>query len=289
MKLADTTLISMFYVLDKSKYNTGKYRAWIQNFCKIPSAMVIFTTEEYAFEIYQWRKEFLELTQVCVRPFDSFAMTCPSMMKFWNNQYSMDPEKDIHNPDLYAIWAMKQECVRVSINSNKFQSKWFVWCDIGIQRYSGLQPYYMSFPSDVERLCVPGRMTFLEISKIPDPYVLNWIEDKPLEYPFPKVTLGGGCIVGDAQAWTDFAEAYKTMLMEFALRGWFAGKDSDVYFAVLMEKKTVPYRLFFAKPFGDPEVPGIEWMSFPVILGGNLDAELDTRFEPLESAEDLAN
>ena len=49
-----------------------------------------------------------------------------------------------------------------------------------------------------------------------------------------------------------------------------------------MEKRIAPYRLFFARPFGDPEIPGIEWMSFPVMLGGNLDAELDTRFEPLD-------
>jgi hypothetical protein len=282
MKLSDTTIITVYYPIKRSKYDIGKYRAWIQNFCKIPSAMVIFTTEEFAFEIYQWRKEYLEITQVCVRPFDSFAMTCPAMMTFWQNQLALDSEKSIHNSDLYAVWAIKQECVRIVINSNKFQSKWFVWCDIGIQRYSDLQNYYTSFPSDVERLCVPGRMTFLEVDKIPDSYILNWVEDKPMEYPIPKVTLGGGCIVGDADAWREFGEVYKEMLKEFALRGWFAGKDSDIYFTMLMEKRISPYRLFFARPFGNTEIPGIEWMSFPVMLGGNMDAELDTRFEPLE-------
>jgi len=69
------------------------------------------------------------------------------------------------------------------------------------------------------------------------------------------------------------------MLKEFALRGWFAGKETDIYFAMMMEKKVNPYRLFYARTFGDLEIPGIEWMSFPVMLGGNLDAELDTRFE----------
>lgn len=278
MKFASTTIVSMFYPLENSRYTIGRYRAWIQNFCKIPNAMVIFTTEEYALEMYQWRKDFLEITQICVRPFDSFAMTCPSMMKFWDAQYILDSEKN--SPDLYAIWAMKQECVRIVIHSNKFQSKWFVWCDIGIQRYSKLENYYLSFPSDVERLCVPGRMAFLELNKIPDSYVLNWVEDKPMEYPVPLV-LGAGCICGDNEAWKEFGDSYKDTLKDFAIRGWFAGKDSDIYFTMLMEKRIKPYRLFFAKPFGDPEIPGIEWMSFPVILGGNLDAELDMRFEPL--------
>lgn len=280
MKLYDTSIITTFYPLDKSKYETGKYRAWIQNFCKIPSAMVIFTTEIYALEIYQWRREMLDATQIIVRPFDSFAMTCPSMMRFWNKQLSEDSDS-IENSELYAVWAMKQECVRIVINSNKFQSRWFTWCDIGIQRYSSLQKYYMTFPCDIDRLCVPGRMTFLEINKIPDSYVLDWLESKPLKYPFPKI-LGGGCIVGDAAAWTEFGEQYKEMLKEFAIRGWFAGKETDIFFAMLMEKKVNPYRLFYARPFGDVEIPGIEWMSFPVMLGGNLDAELDTRFEPQE-------
>jgi hypothetical protein len=283
MKLANTTIITMFYPLEKSRYTIGQYRAWIQNFCKIPSAMVIFTTEKYAFEIYQWRKEYLDLTQISVRPFDSFAMTCPSMMNFWDAQHSLDSRKEPDSPELYAIWAMKQECVRVCIHSNKFQSKWFVWCDIGIHRYSALDNYYLSFPSDAERLCVPGRMTLLELNKIPDSYVLDWIEDKPMEYPISQGMLGGGCIAGDAAAWKDFGEAYKDTLKDFAIRGWFAGNDSDIYFTMLMEKRIAPYRLFYAKPFGQEDISGIEWMSFPVMLGGNLDAELDTRFEPLET------
>ena len=281
MVVAETTIVTAFYPLKKSKYDLGKYRAWIQNFCKIPSAMVIFTTESYALEMYQWRKEFLDKTVIMVRPFDSFAMTCPAMMTFWEKQYTIDPNKHIHNPELYAVWAMKQELVRIVLNDNKFKSKWFVWCDIGIQRYSALQDFYQKFPSDVERLCKPGRMTFLEVAQIPESYVNDWREGKPMEYPIPNTTLGGGCIVGDSEAWLEFGEAYKEMLKEFATREWFAGQDQQIFFAILMEKKTKPYRLFNAKTFGHPgqQVPGIDWMSFPVMLGGLLDAALDTRFE----------
>ena len=280
--LSETTIITSFYPLTKSKYDIGKYRAWIQNFCKIPSAVVIFTDEVYALEIYQWRKEFLELTQIIVKPFDSFAMTCPSMMSLWMDQWQIDPEKHIHSPELYAIWALKQELVRIVLNTNRFQSRWFVWCDIGIQRYSGLQNYYMSFPSEVPRLCQAGRMTFLEVDTIPDSYVNDWKENKEMVYPVPSVTLGGGCIAGDADAWLEFGEAYKTMLKDFVLRKWFAGKDQIVFFAILMERKTKPFRLFHATPFSlnGQAIPGIEWMSFPPMLGGSIDAPLDTRFEP---------
>jgi hypothetical protein len=242
--------------------------------------MVIFTTETYALEMYQWRREFLNRTKIIVRPFDTFAMSCPSMMAFWEKQWPIDPEKHIHNPELYAVWGMKQEFVRIIVNMNPFQSKWFVWCDMGVQRYSAMQQFYRTFPSDVGRLCKPGRMTFLEVNKIPDSFFNDWKESKPMMYPLPDVALGGTCIVGDAEAWLEFGQAYISMLQEFAVRGWFAGKDQTVFFAILMERKTKPFRLFHAKKFGPaPQIPGIDWMSFPVMLGGQIDASLDTRFE----------
>ena len=205
------------------------------------------------------------------------------MLKFWKSQESFVPYGSNGSYELYAMWALKQEFVRIIINQNPFKSKWFIWCDAGIQRFSRLQMFYETFPSDVERICVPGRMNFLEVDKIPQSYVDRWKESKPLELPIPEISIGSGCIVGDKEAWSEFGEAYKNMLKEFALRGWFAGRETSVFFAILMEKKTNPFRLFFAKQFGSEEIPGIEWLSFPVMLGGNLDAEVDTRFEPQEN------
>jgi hypothetical protein len=279
MKLDITTVVSAFYPLKSSKYSIGNYRAWIQNFCKIPFSIIIFTTEQYALEIYEWRREMLEKTHVIIRSFDSFAMTCPSMMRFWKNQEFIDPGQGSH--ELYAMWSLKQEMVRIAINQNRFQSKWFVWCDIGIHRYFRLHEFYRTFPSDIERICSEGRMNFLEVDKIPQKILDDWDEDKPMEYPIPEISLGAGCIVGDSDAWNTFGEEYKDMLKQFALRGWFAGKDTSIYFAILMEKK-MSFRLFHSGIFGDPIIPGIEWMCFPVMLGGNMDAEIDMRFEPIE-------
>jgi len=277
---SETTVISTFYplVMSNGKYLIRTYKSWLQNLCKIPCYLIIFTTETLALEVYQWRRHLLDRTHVIVRPLDSFAMTCKSMITFWEKQEALDKEQ-FGTRELYALWSLKQELVRIAINQNRFKSKWFCWCDAGIQRFSRLQSFYMTFPHDIERLCAPGRMTFLEVDKIPQAYVDDWAEDKPVKYPFPEITLGSGCIVGDAVAWTEFGEAYKEMLKEFALRGWFAGKETAIFFAILMEKKTTPFRLFHAKQFVD--IPGIEWLSLPVMLGGNLTAEVDTRFEPI--------
>ena len=276
---SEVTVITAYYPLKSGKYSNGSYKSWLHNLCKIQCYLIIFTTETLALEIYQWRRDSLEKTHVIVRQFDSFAMTCPSMLKFWEKQEVLDTTL-FGNSELYAMWSLKQELVRIAINQNRFKSKWFCWCDAGIQRFAKLQQFYMTFPHDIERLCLEGRMHFLEVEQIPQSYVDTWNENKPLEYPLPDITLGSGCIVGDAKAWLQFGEAYKEMLKEFALRGWFAGKETSVFFAILMEKKTEPFRLFYAKQFVD--IPGIEWLCFPVMLGGNLEAEVDTRFEPLD-------
>jgi hypothetical protein len=276
---SETTIISAYYPLKGSNYSIGSYKSWLHNLCKIPCYLIIFTTEKFALEIYQWRRQVLEKTHVIIRSFDSFAMTCASMLSFWEKQEVLD-HAFFGNSELYAMWSLKQELVRIAINQNRFKSKWFCWCDAGIQRFSKLDQYYRTFPHDIERICLPGRMHFLEVEKIPQSYVDAWNEDKPLEYPLPDITLGSGCIVGDAKAWLEFGEAYKDMLKEFALRGWFAGKETAIFFAILMEKKTEPFRLFYAKQFVD--IPGMEWLSFPVMLGGNLEAKVDTRFEPLD-------
>ena len=275
--VTETTLVTGWYPLK----STVRIHQSIKNLCKLPKALVIFTTEVYALELLQYRKNYLNATQIIVRPFESFAMTCPSMMSLWDGQWLLDPSRNKNTPESYALAAMKQEFMRIVTNHNRFQSKWFVWCDPGLFSYSALLGYSMSFPSEIERLCLAGRMTFLEVSMIPESYILDREEGKPLEYPIAVQHLGGDCIVGDAAAWQEFGEAYKEMLKEFVLRGWFAGKDTDVYFAMLMEKTVPPYRLFHATAFGQERevVEGIEWFSLAPMLAGTIDAPLDTRFE----------
>jgi glycosyltransferase involved in cell wall biosynthesis len=268
------TVVTAFYPLSGSKHSTSNYINWMQNICKIPCNLVVFTSVEIAPFIKEMRGKLH--TQIIVRDFSSFKITSPEMQSFWKKQYTNDPEKKIHSPELYAVWAMKQECVMLAIENNYFSSDWFVWCDIGIQRESSTQQYYMNFPNQVAKLCEPGRISFLEVDRIPDNFVEDWKHSiVPFRWPAPNVTLGGGCIAGDIEAWKDFSTAYVSMLAKFEERGWFAGKDQIVYFAMCMEKVTrKPFRLFF------PAYGRIDhWMVFPVILGGDASANIDDRFE----------
>jgi hypothetical protein len=272
------TIVTAFYPLEKSKHGVRKYLEWIRNFCQIQKPIVIFTDSRMAPLLERLRRESADKTRIITKEFDTYDMTAPDRMAFWRQQTALDPEAAIHSPELYAVWALKQECVALAIAENPFGHDWFVWCDIGIQRVTDLQPLYESFPDKVTSLCAPGRIHFLEVSRIPDVYVARRGQS-PMLYPPPATTLGGGCIAGDRVAWATFSASYIAMLDRFRERGWFAGKDQIVFFAMLAER-SMPFRLFHAVPIGTPPfVPHIHWMSFPVILGGQAPALVDARFE----------
>jgi glycosyltransferase involved in cell wall biosynthesis len=257
-------VVTAFYPLPRAKHSRESYRAWIELFCRtIQANLIVFTNATYAPLFKELRNE--HNTIVYERPFNFFKMTSPHYMEFWNKQYARDPEKHIHSPELYATWALKQEWVNAAIDLNPFMSSWFVWCDVGILRIPKDAPYYTTFPNAVPRLCERGRMAFLAVKPLPTPSATA---------PIPETTLGGGCIAGDAAAWRDFGTAYERMLSTFDDRGWFAGKDQRVFYAMLTERATKkPFRVFNSSRVVDP------WMSFPPILGGALRANIDTRFE----------
>jgi hypothetical protein len=273
------TIVTAFYPLERSKHGVRKYIEWVRNFFQIPRPMVVYTNARMA-PLLERIREGLPVTapfRVITKEFDTFAMTTPARMEMWRRHWHLDPEARIHSPELYAVWAVKQECVALAIAEDPLGlgHDWYVWCDIGIQRHPEMQRYYDTFTDAIPSLCHPGAIHFLEVAPIPDSLVARRGE-VPMPYPPPSVTLGGGCIAGDRAAWAAFSAAYITMLDHFEERRWFAGKDQIVFFAMLMEK-VMPFRLFYSVRFGEGG-RGDHWMSFPVILGGQTPARIDTRF-----------
>lgn len=262
-KPLQTTVVTAFYPM-KSKHGIDKYLTWINNFCHIQCSLVVYTDEQMAPIIQKMRKGLP--TRIIVKPFESYEMTTPAMMELWTKHHALDPEKAVHTPALYAVWAMKQECVALTIQTNPFDTEWFVWCDVGIHRDPSKHSYYLEFPLNVPALCKPGVIGFLEVKQIPDSFVSD-----PTG-PAPSVSLGGGCIVGDKAAWALFCPAYKSMLRTMDARGEFIGKDQIVFFRMLVQR-ALSFQLF--QPQGSMVDP---WMQFPCILAGRLPVMLDNRF-----------
>lgn len=272
-----TTVVTAFYPLTKSKHSIHKYNDWIKNFCKFNCNLVVFTTPEYSTLISTLRPT--HNTHIITKDFYSYAMTTPEMMNMWQKHHAYDREAAYHCPELYAVWAIKQECVMLAIKDNHFLSTHFVWCDIGIQRIEHLADLYNTFPSHVDKLCDPERITILEIYNIPHNYYLNWLNNLPINYPLPHNAIAAGCIAGDIKAWEDFSSTYVNLIHELDKKNIFVGKEQDIFLTMLLARKTkLPYKLIM--PVKISEISEIEWMSLPVIFGGKAPAIIDTRFEP---------
>lgn len=298
------TVVTAFYPLATAKHSVDRYLEWMTNFCRIPFSLVIATSPEMAPRIRTLRGNLP--TVIIERPFGEWEMTSQPMMTMWTRHYEIDPEHDIHSPELYAIWAMKQEVVMEAIRLSPFGSDLYIWCDIGIQRYSHMQEWFMSFPNETRcrELHLPGQMTFLEVKPIPDNFINIWKNHLPVPLSLPSITLGGGCIMGDVAAWTEFSAGYKETLAQFDIQGRFAGKDQEVFFYMLIARVlSKPYRLVHGTSYWSPLSPveapqllrrararlfatsqqknyttGDHWMSMPVILGGYALAIIDERF-----------
>jgi hypothetical protein len=276
----ETSVVTAFYPLAKSKHGVAKYLPWLQLFCRIPCQLVVYTDASMEAQVREWRGPLMDRTTIVIRPFYSYRMTSPAMMDIWRQHHRIDPEQRIHSPELYAVWAMKQECVRDAIERNDYPTtRWFIWCDMGIHRDPSKHAFYKTFPSNTvcSQVCSPGRIVFLEVKAIPESHLMAWKSRTPLPALTRDTTLGGGCIAGDREAWTDFGSAYEQLIEEFNGRGIFAGKDQILYFTMLMTRRCHPFCLLKSQAFDGGR--GDIWMSLPVILGGQAPVVVNPTFE----------
>ena len=98
---------------------------------------------------------------------------------YFNVQNSLDPEKDIHNPNLYAIWNLKSFIVSKAADKNIYKSKYFIYSDSGAWR-QGIFPSWpdIQFIKNIENL-LKDRILFAQIYETYDKSsfaVVNLIE-----------------------------------------------------------------------------------------------------------------
>jgi hypothetical protein len=188
-------LVTAYYPLPEKKHSDAAYDTWIHIFFACVTCKVfVFCPQEIADKYTSIAGENVTFL---VRPFESFTMMSPEYMQIWKQFHEIDPERGHHNPNLYAIWAAKQEFVCEVIREHKFDT--YVWCDIGCFR----TPRCGSFEY-VEQYCVPHKITCLYLPQYD--------------------TIGGGVLVGDARAWLNFATNYLKHLHDSP-----HGKDQVIY------------------------------------------------------------
>lgn len=174
-----TLVVTAYYPLHKNKHGHQKYVQWIRYFFEGVSCDIIcFCPSNIHSELVELAGENSKVKFV-IREFDSFDMMSPAQMEIWRKCHEMDDHKDIHSPELYAVWAAKQEFVRTAIEMESADI--YVWCDIGAFREKRPCDFKNTY-----KYVKPGKITSLAIIDL----------------------IGGGILAGDAVAWRNFSTLY---------------------------------------------------------------------------------
>lgn len=128
------TLVTAFFDLgSRSKHKPTEYTQWIGNFFpKVATPMVVFTSESLVSNLRELRGSLPAV-------FDAYSSVwdLPPAAHYHAalmDQVSLDPEKGMHYPELYAIWSSKVWFMMAAAAHNPFSSQYFVWVDAGVFR-----------------------------------------------------------------------------------------------------------------------------------------------------------
>jgi len=205
--MSNTTVVTAFYKFGKSKHTLGEYLSWIKNFFESATSPIVCFCENTRL-LTPLQAKHTVVTYIETPMTGSFDLTTPEWVEKWRKQLDIDPEAVIHSPELYIVWALKQEFVQKAIQRNLYSSTHFVWCDIGCFRSPENLERPLHFAEATPRVTVPDKITILNIM---DRFI------------------GGTILAGDIAAWSLFTERYLQALNDFEEKGLFYGKDQDVY------------------------------------------------------------
>jgi hypothetical protein len=143
-----TTVISVYFSF-KSKHSGREYKKWMMNILKsVHSPMVIFTDENSKNFILNIRLRMNFKTKIII--YDNIWKIMNELEAIRNISYLndyltkqnyLDPEKSIHNSNLYAIWNLKSYLSYKIAQENPFNSSFFIYTDIGAWREE-IIPYW---------------------------------------------------------------------------------------------------------------------------------------------------
>lgn len=262
-KPTQPTVVSSYYPM-KSKHSLESYRNWIRQFLEILDCPLVFFTEEGTTEfILSCRQKFLDKTKIVAYPREQWTANIKFPHGFWDAQWALDPEKNIHSPELYKIWYEKKEFVKRAIELNPFESNDFVWCDAGILRHTGMIPLIKQFPVGeripTDRFLMANTWPFTRNDEV----AVTINGETFVGGASGKPRIGGNILAADAKVWDTFSAAYDKMVEKFLGAKLFIGKDQTILTTLLLEHRSMFSLVDSKQFFFDPWVFILVWLGAP--------------------------
>lgn len=227
------TVVTAFYPI-KSKFPTETYLNWGKTFLSLDSPIVLFTESSliHLFKLLRGDKPI----HIFALPFMELD-TWKLYQDKWISHHTKDPEKNIHTPELYAIWAQKAFFVERAINMNPFKTDYFFWCDFGAFRDPNINKNILeSFPTT--KYLSKNKILLQAIEDLKDSDRLmkeDAICGEVISQNWNEVRLVGGLWGGGIDACLKWKNAYQQMLEKYFKADRFAGKDQIVMLSTYLD------------------------------------------------------
>lgn len=232
------SVVTCYYNTPTRKHSRDEYMEWLDNFLYPFSienerngiiSLILFTSksERPLFEKY------LNCSRFKVIELEYYDLYTYRYIEQWRTeQYTLDPEKSIHVPELYMIWNEKFKFVERAIEYNFFDAELYVWMDIGMVRDTRLRSLL------IQRLGKPSvdeiDETKIHMLRISDNLVpFNSMDEYGISLVNKKehllYSVAGGFIYGHKTVLLRVIPKFYELLDLYIQKKIFAGKDQNIY------------------------------------------------------------
>ncbi len=220
-----TTIVTAYYTIP-SKQSNEKYLVWIKYFLELPCNMIIYTDEQNYEYIKQCRHNYINKTQVIVKPIEKFFVY--RYLDYFKYCKEIDCEK-YHSVDLYMIWNEKTFMTYEASIKNPFNSTYFLWTDMGCIRDKKLLRNVMKYPNEtkIQKFLPQDKFMLSTIDPIKKTDY-NHDQFKDGGYKLLKNLIQGGIMIGTVETLAKWKTLYENELNIFIENKWFIGKDQYV-------------------------------------------------------------
>ena len=222
---SNVTMVICYIPVKKSKHSCLEYeKKWIPNLMKVQTPMVIYTTKSMEMYFQEQRRYQKNITHIIILTIEELSTY--RFKKEWEALHKIDPEKHIHNTELYMIWNEKINLVYKVTNKNPFHTDYFVYIDAGYLRKLEHE-MYKNWPFD--------ETVFSNIVG----------KDKIFVYDIHlnnKMYISGAFFAGTRKAFHEFHRIYYQKMQNILLSKetndnnyLFVGKDQNLYLSIVTQ------------------------------------------------------
>jgi hypothetical protein len=222
--MSQTTVISTYFKINRSKHRDSYYQKWIQNFLlSVKSPLIIFTdNKSISKQLLNLRKNLTTKLYI----YSSHWAILKEIEQKRNKNYTLnykyvqnklDPEKRFHSSDLYVLWNIKSYITNKIAQENPFNSTMFIYTDSGAWRNEPLLNWPNEFKIKNLSKLIKDRILFGQLSN----------GEKSIYFPFVNL-IEGTFFMGSKIAISNFETYFWQIHDKRFDQGLFIGKDQTI-------------------------------------------------------------